>query len=50
MSQAQAPALTGGRLSQFADRRFKYLAITPAVLIILGGYFVLRFFTNRTPQ
>jgi hypothetical protein len=22
----------------------------PAVLIILGGYFVLRFFTNRTPQ
>ena len=22
----------------------------PAVLIILGGYFVLRFFTNRSPQ
>ena len=22
----------------------------PAILIILGGYFVLRFFTNRTPQ
>ena len=35
MSRAQAPALTGGRLSQFVDRRFKYLAITPAVLIIL---------------
>ena len=30
-----APALAGGRLSRLADRQFKYLAITPAVLIIL---------------
>lgn len=30
-----APALAGGRLSLLADRQFKYLAITPAVLIIL---------------
>ena len=35
MSRDTAPALAGGRLSQFADRQFKYLAITPAVLIIL---------------
>ena len=35
MSEGTAPVLAGGRLSQFADRRFKYLAITPAVLIIL---------------
>ena len=35
MSEGTAPILAGGRLSQFADRRFKYLAITPAVLIIL---------------
>jgi multiple sugar transport system permease protein len=30
-----APALAGGRLSLLADRLFKYLAITPAVLVIL---------------
>ena len=30
-----APALAGGRLSLLADRQFKYLAITPAVLVIL---------------
>ncbi len=35
MSQATAPALTGGRLSLLADRQFKYLAITPAVVVIL---------------
>jgi multiple sugar transport system permease protein len=35
VSRDTAPALAGGRLSQFADRQFKYLAITPAVLIIL---------------
>ncbi|MFL5335297.1 MAG: carbohydrate ABC transporter permease [Geminicoccaceae bacterium] len=35
MSQGTAPALAGGRLSLLADRQFKYLAITPAVLIIL---------------
>jgi multiple sugar transport system permease protein len=33
--QSAAPALAGGRLSLLADRQFKYLAITPAVLIIL---------------
>jgi multiple sugar transport system permease protein len=33
--QGTAPALAGGRLSHLADRQFKYLAITPAVLIIL---------------
>ena len=30
-----APAFGGGRMSQVADRQFKYLAITPAVVIIL---------------
>ena len=30
-----APAQEGGRLSMFADRQFKYLAVTPAVAIIL---------------
>ena len=35
VSRDTAPALAGGRLSQFADRQFKYLAITPAVVIIL---------------
>lgn len=30
-----ALALAGGRLSRLADRQFKYLAITPAVVIIL---------------
>ncbi len=30
-----APAFGGGRVSQVADRQFKYLAITPAVVIIL---------------
>ena len=35
VSRGTAPALAGGRLSQFADRQFKYLAITPAVVIIL---------------
>ena len=35
MSHGTAPALGGGRLSRFADRQFKYLAITPAVVIIL---------------
>ncbi len=35
MSHGTAPALDGGRLSRLADRQFKYLAITPAVVIIL---------------
>lgn len=35
MRQSAAPAFGGGRLSLLADRQFKYLAITPAVLIIL---------------
>ena len=35
VSQGTAPALAGGRLSRLADRQFKYLAITPAVVIIL---------------
>lgn len=35
MRQSAAPAFAGGRLSLLADRQFKYLAITPAVLIIL---------------
>jgi multiple sugar transport system permease protein len=30
-----APAPSGGRLSRLADRQFKYLAIAPAVVIIL---------------
>ena len=29
-----APAFGGGRVSQVADRQFKYLAITPAVVKI----------------
>ena len=32
VSQGTAPALAGGRLSRLADRQFKYLAITPAVV------------------
>ena len=35
MTQGTAPALAGGRLSRAADRQFKYLAITPAVIVIL---------------
>jgi multiple sugar transport system permease protein len=35
VSHGTAPALDGGRLSRLADRQFKYLAITPAVVIIL---------------
>ena len=35
MSTSTAPALAGGRLSRVADRQFKYLAITPAVVVIL---------------
>jgi multiple sugar transport system permease protein len=35
VSQATASALAGGRLSLLADRQFKYLAITPAVVVIL---------------
>ena len=35
MSRGRAPALAGGRLSSVADRQFKYLAITPAVIVIL---------------
>jgi multiple sugar transport system permease protein len=35
VSHGTAPALDGGRLSRMADRQFKYLAITPAVVIIL---------------
>ena len=35
MSRGTAPALAGGRLSRAADRQFKYLAITPAVVVIL---------------
>ena len=35
MSQGAAPVLADGRLSLLADRQFKYLAITPAVVIIL---------------
>ncbi|MFZ1429796.1 MAG: sugar ABC transporter permease [Geminicoccaceae bacterium] len=35
MRQGAAPAFAGGRLSLLADRQFKYLAITPTVLVIL---------------
>ena len=35
VSPRSAPAFAGGRLSRLADRRFKYLAITPAVVVIL---------------
>ena len=35
MNPGTAPAHEGGRLSMFADRQFRYLAITPAVVIIL---------------
>ena len=40
MIQAAAPARGGGRRHGAADRQFKYLAITPAVVVILlvGGF------------